>query len=589
MKRENDHSIQLSDNALRILESRYLRRDSAGFINETPYGMFQRVARAVSRAELVWGSVDEATKWDNAFLEAMRRLQFLPNSPTLMNAGTTVNQLSACFVLPVRDHLQDIFATLTLAALIQQSGGGTGFNFSHLRPKNDPLFNTQGTASGPVSFMKIFDSATEHIRQGGKRRGANMGVLNIDHPDISAFISSKQNEGAVRNFNISVGVTDNFMETLKQNGTWKLVHPNTHQPTGSIKAKSLWESIVYNAWLSGDPGLLFLDTINAFNPTPAIGRIEATNPCGEVPLLPYESCNLGSINISKFVRSNHTSARIDWSGLEETISTAIRFLDDVIEVNYYLSPDIREMVQGNRKIGLGIMGWADALCQLEIPYESETAIQLASTLMKFVAEKSRDASMGLARERGTFRNWDKSIYYPHTPIRNATRTSIAPTGTISIIADTSSSIEPFFALAYQRKHVLQDEVLEEKNKTLLHYMEEKGLNRAEILSEIRERGTLERSAHVSQQVKDIYRTALEIHPEWHVKHQSAFQRYTDNAVSKTINLPQQATPEDISEVYRNAWKAKLKGITVFRNNSGRAQVMHQGITSDIKSCKVCIE
>ncbi|MGC1242897.1 MAG: adenosylcobalamin-dependent ribonucleoside-diphosphate reductase [Chryseosolibacter sp.] len=582
---ENKHkpSIELSENSIRVLKSRYLRRSAAGALTESPSGMFERVAIAISRAELTWGNARDAENWQRIFYDMMHGLRFLPNSPTLMNAGTPANQLSACFVLPVEDHLEDIFSTLKLSALIQQRGGGTGFNFSHLRPRNDMLLTTQGTSSGPVAFMRIFDAATEHIRQGGKRRGANMGILNIDHPDIEAFIRCKHDEGAIRNFNISVGVSDAFMQSLTRDDFWPLIHPNTRMEVRRIRARDLWDQIVYHAWLTGDPGLIFLDTINASNPTPALGEIEATNPCGEVPLMPFESCNLGSINLSRFLKD----VTIDWTALEKTIVVAIRFLDDVIEVNKYLSSEIREMVEGNRKIGLGIMGWAEALSRLGIPYESKSAVDLAAKLMKFVADKSRDASMALARERGTFGNWKKSVYYPDTPIRNATRTSIAPTGTISIIADTSSSIEPFFALAYQRKHVLEDDTLTEINQSLLDYLA--GNSKAsEILEAIRLTGTLEGTNALPEQAKRIFKTALEILPEWHLKHQAAFQTYTDNAVSKTINLPQNSTPADVSSIYQSAWKAKLKGITVFRNNARTKQVMQQGITSDIKGCKICI-
>jgi ribonucleoside-diphosphate reductase alpha chain len=445
-------------------------------------------------------------------------------------------------------------------------------------------------ASGPVSFMKIFDAATEHIKQGGKRRGANMGILNIDHPDIEEFINCKRSEGNIRNFNISVGITDAIMETLNRDGAWNLIHPDSHRTVRSVSAKTLWNSIVDSAWHGGDPGLIFLGTINRSNPTPQLGTIEATNPCGEVPLLPYESCNLGSINLSKFILSSYkTGPTIDWNTLEKNISIAIRFLDNVIDVNRYLSTEIRDIVQGNRKVGLGIMGWAETLSLLEIPYQSENAIQLAEEVMKFVSEKSRDASVLLAKEKGTFKNWEQSIYYPNTPIRNATRTSIAPTGTISIIADTSPSIEPFFALAYQRKHVLQNETLEETNKSLLHYLETHNLDKGEIITAITQTGTLEQSAGIPEPVKDIFKTALEIRPSWHLRHQAAFQKYTDNAVSKTVNLPQNSTPSDVSDIYQNAWRQGLKGITIFRNNSRKSQVMEKGITSETRGCKVCPE
>lgn len=584
------HRTELSDNALRVLQSRYLKKGAEGKADETPQQMFQRVAKAVSQAELNWSDANEAMKWERSFFEIMDQLFFLPNSPTLMNAGSSLNQLSACFVLPIEDHLEDIFNTLKLAALIQQSGGGTGFNFSHLRPKNDVLNRTQGTASGPVSFMKIFDTATEHVKQGGKRRGANMGILNIDHPDIEEFIRCKRTEGNLKNFNISIGISDAFMHAVEDDTDWQLLHPNTHKIVTTIKAKKLWNLIVESAWTSGDPGLIFLDTINSSNPTPSVGRIESTNPCGEVPLLPYESCNLGSINLSKFVlEEDNSEVHLDWVKLENVIAIAVRFLDDIIEVNHYLSPETKEIALGNRKIGLGLMGWAETLSLLEIPYESEEAVQLAEQVMKFIADKSLETSKMLAKERGTFSNWKKSIYYPNNPLRNATRTSIAPTGTISIIADTSPSIEPFFALAFQRKHVLQDETLPEINKSLLRFLNLHKVEKSNIMKVIMETGTLGKVSALPGKLKEIFKTALEIKPVWHMKHQAAFQKFTDNAVSKTINLPEDSTQAEISRIYRDAWKQKLKGITIFRYQSRETQVMNQGITSDLKGCKVCIE
>lgn len=586
---KKNNIAELSDNARSVLKSRYLRSGEHGMPDETPHQMFQRVAKAVAQAELSWSTVDQSEVWERRFLETMEQLDFLPNSPTLMNAGTPLPQLSACFVLPIADHLEDIFSSLKLAALIQQSGGGTGFNFSQLRPKDDALKHSQGTASGPVSFMKIFDAATENVKQGGKRRGANMGILNIDHPDVEEFITCKRIEGNLRNFNISIGVSDAFMYALQQGDDWKLIHPNSHQTVRTVKAKDLWHLIAENAWTSGDPGVIFLDTINASNPTPAIGKIDSTNPCGEVPLLPYESCNLGSINLSRFVQFKGVHNRsLDWQALAQTIAIATRFLDNVITVNHYLSPEIKEMAEGNRKIGLGVMGWAESLSMLEIPYESAEAVQLAERLMKFISQKSLETSVGLSKERGTFKYWKKSIYYPDVPVRNATRTSIAPTGTISIIAGTSSSIEPFFALAYQRMHVLQDETLQEINRSLLRFLSANKLETKDILSAIMQTGTLENLAGVPRRVKNIFKTALEIQPSWHLKHQVAFQKFTDNAVSKTINLNREASREDVDLIYRSAWQEKLKGITIFRNNTRKNQVLQQGIKRNMTGCKVCI-
>jgi ribonucleoside-diphosphate reductase alpha chain len=575
----------LSDNAVKVLQRRYLRKDRSGNLAETPDELFHRVAKAIASAELFWGNQEDVQKWEQEFYQLMSHLLFLPNSPTLMNAGTSLNQLSACFVLPVEDNMDGIFTTLKQAALIQQSGGGTGSNFSHLRPKDDIVTATGGTASGPVSFIKIFDAATEHIKQGGKRRGANMGILNVDHPDIEEFITSKTTEGFLQNFNISVGITDDFMKTLEQNGNWHLIHPNSKQIVKTIAAKKLWNSIVEHAWLSGDPGLIFLDTINEKNSTPAFGKIESTNPCGEVPLLPYESCNLGSINLSKLVKEK----TIDWNLLEKIINGAVRFLDNVIEVNQYTIPEIKKIVTGNRKIGLGVMGWAELLIQLEISYDSDDAVSLAQRVMQFIEQKSTKASIQLAAQRGSFPNWDKSIYYPHTPIRNATCTSIAPTGTISIIADTSPSIEPLFALVYQRHHVLNDESLLSINSFFIDYLKRNNLFSEKILEQATKEGTIAQIKDIPQHVKNIFKTAMDIDPHWHLQHQVAFQQFTDNAVSKTINLSASATVKDVDEIYRQAWKQKVKGITIFRYNSKKRSTLETGIRSGIKACKVCIE
>ncbi len=581
--------IPLSKNSITVLERRYLRRNAGGTLHETPEGLFHRVARVVASAELTWGKTADATCWEQKFFQVMSELLFLPNSPTLMNAGTINNQLSACFVLPVPDNMNGIFTTLKQAALIQQSGGGTGFNFSHLRPRGDIVSATGGTASGPVSFMMIYDAATEHVKQGGKRRGANMGILNVDHPDILEFIAAKKQKGVLSNFNISVGLTNDFMHALEDNGEWPLVHPNSGLVTGKLMARELWDSIVENAWDHGDPGLIFLDAINASNPTPGLGAIEATNPCGEVPLLSYEACNLGSVNLSAFTKRVGGRNEIDWEKLEDVVITAIRFLDDVIEVNNYIIPETKQLARGNRKTGLGVMGWAELLILLEIPYESAKALQLAEQLMGFIQEKAKQASASLAVIRGVFPNWEKSIYYPHSPMRNATRTSIAPTGTISIIADTSSSIEPLFALAFSRQEVLDGEVLISVNKFFRQHLERLGLPAEEILARVMEDGVAGHIAQLPAASKELFKTAMEISPFWHLQHQAAFQKYTDNAVSKTINLPEHAGRKDVDEIYRTAWSQQLKGITLFRYRSRDKQVMHKGIRSKTEGCKVCVE
>jgi len=579
--------VHLSENSLKILERRYLQRNLKGDLTETPNQLFHRVSKAVAAAELHWGNEKDAGFWEEQFYKVLSDLIFLPNSPTLMNAGTSRNQLSACFVLPVEDNLDSIFSTLKNAALIQQSGGGTGFNFSHLRPCGDRVSDFGGTASGPVSFMKVFDEATEHVKQGGKRRGANMGILNISHPDIEKFIAVKRETGVLRNFNISVGINDAFMQTLAKNGTWPLVHPNHKTIVQKISARRLWEEIIDSAWLTGDPGLVFLDTINFRNPTPALGTIESTNPCGEVPLLPYESCNLGSINLPKMTKNENGQISIDWDKMAETIAVAIRFLDNVIEVNSYIIKDIKKMTKGNRKIGLGVMGWAELLILLEIPYDTDVAVSLAEKLMLFIREKAFETSVLLVQTRGVFPNWSKSIYYPDMPIRNATRTSIAPTGTISIIADTSPSIEPLFALAFHRQHVLNDETLFSINDLFIQYLKAHKLHDEKILEQVMESGTIQNIPQIPEKVKRIFKTALDIKPEWHLLHQLAFQKFTDNAVSKTISLPQNASTADVEKIYSTAWKEKAKGITIFRDHSTEKQVIHQGIRSGSIACKVC--
>lgn len=581
--------MPFSENALKVLESRYLRRNLKGELAETPDELFMRVAKAVAEAELTWGTHSDVEKWQRIFYESMKELIFLPNSPTLMNAGTSLNQLSACFVLPVEDNLDGIFTSLKNAALIQQSGGGTGFNYSHLRPHHDLISLTGGEASGPVSFMKVFNCATEYVKYGGKRRGANMGILNVDHPDIEEFVVSKKEENVLNNFNISVGITDKFMEAVENGKTWDLVNPNSRSVVKAIKAKGLWNLITENAWASGDPELVFLDTINASNPLLSFGKIECTNPCGEVPLFPYEACNLGSINLSKFLEHQKGKKKINYKKLAAAVEMAIRFLDNVIEVNHYLLPETKSIVNANRKIGLGLMGWAELLIMLDIPYESQPAIVLGAQLMKFFNQKSFEASLQLAKERGAFKNWEKSSYYPDTMLRNATRLSIAPTGTISIIANTSSSIEPLFAIAYQRSHVLEGSTLTEVNPLFIDHLKRNKLYSESLMEEVREAGYLQHIRQIPIATRNLFKTALEISPAWHLKHQVVFQKYVDNAVSKTINLNDSATGDDIGHVYFDAWKQKAKGITVFRNHSKMTQVLEKGISRPVKACTVCAE
>jgi ribonucleoside-diphosphate reductase alpha chain len=569
-------AINLSKNALRVLTARYLRCDAERHVLETPEDMFARVADAIARAEVVFGQPDRVSYWRDEFYRMMTSTTFLPNSPTLMNAPN--GQLSACFVLPVEDSIEDIFEAVKEMALVQRSGGGTGFSFSHLRPKGDLVSTTGGEASGPVSFMRIFNCATEHIKQGGKRRGANMGILRIDHPDILEFITAKLDGSSLQNFNLSVAVSDAFMEAVRQKARYDLLHPRTSQSVGQLEAREAFEAIVEAAWRTGDPGLLFLDAINRDNPTPALGPIEATNPCGEIPLLPYESCNLGSINLAAMVCERDARPAVDWERLRGAVQQATRFLDNVLEVSDFPSPDIERMTRGNRKIGLGVMGFAELLIRLGISYDSDQAVSMAEQIMRNISEEARLASERLGAERGPFPNWKGSVHEGKGHIvRNATCTAIAPTGTISIIAGTSPSIEPLFALAYRRRHTLGGSPLLELNPFLLKYCEEHHLDAAVIMEEVARTGSLRGVAGVTDQAKRLFVTALETPVERHLQMQAAFQRYVDNSVSKTINLPREATPQDVTYAYQRAWELGLKGVTVYRYGSKATQVLDLGL------------
>jgi ribonucleoside-diphosphate reductase alpha chain len=575
--------IELAENARKVLQARYLRRDASGEIVETPEELFHRVAHGVAQAELHFGDPQEARRWEDVFFDALTRLDFLPNSPCLMNAGTPMGQLSACFVLGIEDSMESIFDALKLMALIEQSGGGCGFSFSPLRPRGDVVVSTGGTASGPVSFMRIFDCATEHIKQGGKRRGANMGVLRADHPDIEEFIDAKLDGRSFRNFNLSVAAPDAFLETACDDRPWNLIHPRTGRPVRTVPAAHLFTRLSQAAWQTGDPGLIFLDTINRQNPTPELGHIEATNPCGEVPLLPFESCNLASINLSHMVRQEGDGHSVDWDKLAQTARLGIRFLDDVIEASRWPSEQITAMTRGNRKVGLGVMGFAEMLILLGIPYASERALALADELMRCLSENALAASRQLAGERGVFPNWDRSIYARQgLRIRNATRTSVAPTGTISIIAGTSASIEPLFALAYRREQVLGGQTLTEVNPLLLRYARQEGFYSEPFLRQLQARGTLAGLPGVPTPARELFRTALEIAPEDHLRIQAAFQKQTDNAVSKTINLPETASADDVAAIYRQAWQGGCKGITIFRYGSTGQQVLNLGVGESLE-------
>lgn len=555
----------LSPNGLQILQARYLRRTE---VTETPDELFQRVAK-----HLITVEDEDHEFWFDRFYGVMRHLEFLPNSPTLMNAGLPKGQLSACFVLPVEDNLEAIFTTLKNAALIHNSGGGTGYNFSKLRPKDDIITSSEGSSAGAIAFMKIYDTATEYVKQAGKRRGANMGILNVTHSDIEAFVTSKSDRESLQNFNISVGITNDFMNAVKNNLEWQLVNPRTKKVSKTIRAKMLWDLIVDEALKTGEPGLIFLDTINQDNRLPKQGKINCTNPCGEVPLFDFESCNLGSINLTKMVVHDGKKNEIDWNKLDKTISIAIRFLDNVISSNHYLLPNIKHITLANRKIGLGVMGWAELLIMLSIPYASEKAVDLAEVLMKFIQEKSYAASGNLAQIRGCFPSWKESRYAPNTLLRNATCNSIAPTGSISVIADASYSIEPLYALAYKRTGILNDKTQIEINSIFVEKLKSLGFWTEEIQNEVIANGSIQNIKHIPKNIKKLFETSLEISWKYHLLHQRAFQKYTDNAVSKTINLASNTTANEVSEIYKTAWEYGLKGITIYRNGSRANQIL----------------
>ncbi len=567
----------LSPNAKKVLERRYLKKDSQGRLVETPEQMFKRVAHHIARAEKAYGDGAEVQKMEALFYGMMTDAKFLPNSPTLMNAGRRLGQLAACFVLPVEDSMDGIFDALKNAALIHKSGGGTGFAFSRLRPKNSRVGTTGGVASGPVSFMKIFNTATEQVKQGGTRRGANMAILRVDHPDIMEFIFSKKEHKELNNFNISVAVTDEFMEALEKGGTYSLIDPREKKACGELNAKEVYETLVHQAWENGDPGIVFVDRLNKDNPTPGLGDIESTNPCGEQPLLPMEACNLGSINLAKFVIENDEEPVIDYDALREIIWLSVRFLDDTIDMSKYPLPEIDRMVRGNRKIGLGVMGFSDMLFQLGVPYNSEKALEVAEEVMAFFQKESHEASKYLGEERGTFANFDKSVFQDRDgcSYRNATTTTIAPTGTLSIIAGCSSGIEPLFALSFIRRVMDNDELME-VNPYFESVARERGFYSHELMDTIAREGSIRHLKNIPEDVKEVFVTAHDVTPEWHVRMQAAFQKYTDNAVSKTVNLPKDATVEDVRKVYDLAYSLGCKGVTIYRDSSKEEQVLSYG-------------
>lgn len=599
----SNKNLNFSENAIKVLEKRYLKRDKDGNCTETPSDMFKRVAETIAKGDLNFGkSQEEVNQLSKRFYDAITHRFFMPNSPTLMNAGRELGQLAACFVLPVEDSLEGIFETIKNTALIHQSGGGTGFSFSRLRPKNSVVKSTMGVSSGPVSFMEVFNAATEAVKQGGTRRGANMGILRVDHPDIIEFINCKSDNDKLNNFNISVAITDKFMDAYLKGEDYDLVNPQNNEVVGRMCAKDVFDLIVDCAWRNGEPGVVFIDKMNADNPTPLIGVIESTNPCGEVPLLPYEACNLGSINLGLMMKEENGSMNVDWDLLEKTVRTAMRFLDNVIEVNKYPLPQISELVSNNRKIGLGVMGWADMLMKAGISYSSEEGTKLAGQVMEFIDYISKSESIELAKERGRFNNFKGSIYDQSNylfnkfkgksagkisddmwakldsdiqkyGLRNATTTCIAPTGTISMIAGASGGVEPLFGLVFSRLIMDGTEMLE-VNPIFKDYMLSHNLYSDNLMAQIAKDGSLSHVEGVPNEIKRIFVTAHDIAPYWHVKMQAAFQLHVDNAVSKTVNFVESATREDIKEVYILAYKNNLKGITVYRNNSRQFQPMN---------------
>lgn len=566
---------KLTDNAIKVLERRYLIKDTEGRVTETPAEMFRRVAKNLSQAELVYGA-DEARRQEveDEFYSMMASLDFIPNSPTMMNAGRELQQLSACFVLPVPDSIDGIFEAVKQAALIHKTGGGTGFAFSRIRPSNDMVMTTRGVASGPVSFMKVFDAATETIKQGSTRRGANMGILRVDHPNILDFIRMKSDMKTLTNFNISVAITEKFMEAVEKNEEYELVNPKTQEIEGKLNAREVFNLMIRNAWKNGDPGIIFLDRINRAHTTPHVMPIESTNPCGEQPLMPNESCNLGSINLVNMLNENGT--RVDYEHLRRVIQLSVRFLDNVVDMNKYPVDAIREVTLGSRKIGLGVMGWADMLYRMEIPYNSDKAIQLAETVMAYIEDEGHRTSQALAEDRGVFPYWQGSVYEKRgVKMRNSTVTTIAPTGTISIIAGCSGGIEPQFALVFFR-NVMDNTKLPEVHGYFKEVLAREGLYSEELMEKIAEQGSLQEIEEIPESIRRVFVTAHDITPEWHIRMQAAFQKYTDNAVSKTVNFSSMATPEDVEHVYMLAYELGCKGVTIYRDGSRDNQVLNVG-------------
>ncbi len=585
--------LKLPLNAIIVLERRYLRKDEKGRVIESTRQMFRRIAKSLAEVEKQYGKNNaEISKYEDEFYRIMASLEFLPNSPTLMNAGTMFRQLSACFVLPIEDSIEGIFDTLKAAAIIHKTGGGTGFSFSRLRPRGDVVRTTGGIASGAISFAKIYDTATEVMKQGGRRRGANMGILRVDHPEIMDFIVAKEKEGVLRNFNISVTITDKFMEAVEKDGDFELINPRNGEAVKMLKARAIWNLIIMMAWKNGEPGVVFIDTINHHNPTPHIGQMESTNPCGEQPLLSYESCNLGSIDVSKFVVDD---GKMDWDRLRKTVRLAVRFLDNVVDANVYTLPEIEKITKGNRKIGLGVMGFANMLIKMGIKYDTEEGLQTAEKLMKFINEEGKKMSVELAEEKGSFPNFKESIWEKQfKTLRNATVTTVAPTGTISIIAGCSQGIEPLFAIAYIREVAESlGRSLVEVNSLFENIALKERFYSEELIKKSSKKTSIQDVKEIPEHIRKLFVTAHDMSAEWHVRMQAAFQKYTDNAVSKTINFPNWATPDDIEKAYLLAYKLGCKGITVYRHGSREVQVLRpiesEGTLADYSQvCPVCV-